>query len=160
MGRLTRCLFAVAVIAASKPSISQHEGERALWTVINPLGWEIPVHSKVSNAHPNDGFDINGAGIEDVAFSIDKSFRVPHDYLSGEALVVYDLSVSAKFLHRISFKGKPFAYTAQVFGTDIATAFRVWWVDEDGSGRYTKLVESSDVPRMPAWLTTQNSEKP
>lgn len=128
---------------------AQERGAVLMNSIRNDEGWSIPAHAK----RPSSGAarsSAGKAGITEISFPTESSFRIPNDYLQGSELVLSTMEVNANSLDQLSCSKNVFGYYASV-SSHVGMDFRVWWIDTDGSGKFTMFVRSNDFPGVPKW---------
>jgi hypothetical protein len=134
-------------IAAEEPTQTDH----LITAVRRPNGWPLPPHSKVRSLVDSDKSSGHGGTIEDVAFQVERSFFIPGYYLAGSELILNDIEVQSRSLHRLACNGRVFGYYSRV-STHTGMDFEVWWIDTDGSGKYTDFLRTNHFPAVPGWV--------
>ena len=62
-----------------------------------------------------------------------------------------EIEVQSRSLHRLACSRRVFGYYARV-STHAGMDFDVWWIDPDGSGKYSDFLRSNQFPGVPEWV--------
>ncbi len=143
--------ISLLVFAFLSLASAQERGAVLMNSVRNDGGWSLPSHAK----RPLPGAVMPSVGkpeVKEISFPIKGSFRIPNDYLQGSELVLAMMEVNATSLDQLSCGKNIFGYYA-LASTHVGMDFRVWWIDTDGSGKFTMFVRSNDFPGIPKWAS-------
>jgi hypothetical protein len=113
-------------------------------------GWTIPAHDSKplgQDTHP----EFKERALREIKFASSGSLFLPRYYTEGDDLVLHDFHASAQVLSKWDCNGNVFAYSATLFGVEVASATRGWWIDRTGSGIFDEFIWSTEMPAIPNW---------
>lgn len=143
--------FAAVMLCVVQIGVAQNGTATHYTRITNPQGWAIPKRSGTQVAQRMCGVSVEEP-LRLNCFRVEGEFFVPIYFATEQHLTLLQTQMSASVIGELRVGSKVIGYTALTFGVHTAGSMRVWWVDEDGLGKFSDFIVSSQIPDLPAWV--------